>query len=410
VLFRSDGRRRDVGKLIDNWASTSGDADPAALFLQMAAQEELGSGDYGGLKDREVPDEIAVPWEGFPRKVSHRRDEENLIKDLAIDYAKAAEGLSMLNNTHRVFDIASEWSTAQEASDFINDLRKKLPAHGTTMSEEDEESTDIYRALHDILGPTDVQTGGHDNLDDIDVYDDFEERVVALRSVARQVRDNPKLAREIETNKKERSRGLAKNESLLKARQRYKSVGAGGRVFIRAMYDNTQKMFSRMGYSKDDTVTLYRGIKFGVDDMPKELSDLPINAPFSTPSTITGYDQQPLSSFSTSADIASVFSQPYASGDVYSPAGEIGFQTAEEVPISRIVGTHQSGFGCMAEREMVIMPSKSPPSIKVWKQDAGSRPMREEDAVPGYNQMTENGKWVKKPGTNDIELQVEGVD
>ena len=33
----------------------------------MAAQEELGSGDYGGLKDMEVPDEIAVPWDDFPR-------------------------------------------------------------------------------------------------------------------------------------------------------------------------------------------------------------------------------------------------------------------------------------------------------------------------------------------------------
>lgn len=421
--------QENVGMLIDNWAGTSGDADPTALFLQMAAQEELGSGDYGGLKDMEVPDEIAVPWDDFGEITGI--DEGKIIHGLAIDYAKAAEGLNMLNHTYRVFDIASEWSTPQEASDFKNDLReelvtagvfpeqiagassaiisgfdrKKLPAQGTAMSEEEkEEAKDIYRALHDILGPT------YDNIDDIDVLDDFEERVVALRSVARQVRDNPKLAREIETNKKKRSRGLAQNEALLKARTRYKSAGAGGRVFIRAMYDNTQKMFSRMGYSKDDTVTLYRGIKFRADQMPKELADLPINAPFSTPSTITGYDQQPLSSFSTSADIAAVFSAPYKPNQSDNYAGEIGFQTAEEVPISRIVATHQSGFGCLTEREMVVMPSKSTPAIKVWKQEAGSRPMREEDAVPGYNQMTENGKWVRKPGTNDIELQVEGVD
>lgn len=396
--------QENVGMLIDNWASTSGDADPTALFLQMAAQEELGSGDYGGLKDMEVPDEIAVPWDDFPRGEITGIDERHIIHGLAMEYARAAEGLNMLNHTYRVLDIASEWSTPQEASDFKNDLRKKLPAHGTVMSKEEEEAKDIYRALHDILGPT------YDNIDDIDVLDDFEERVVALRSVARQVRDNPKLAREIETNKKKRSIGLAKNAALLKARSRYKSVGWGGRVFIRAMYDNTQKMFSRMGYSKDDTVTLYRGIKFSADQMPKELADLPINDTFSTPSTITGYDQQPLSSFSTSAVIAAVFSAPYKPDQYDNYSGEIGLQTAEEVPISRIVATHQSGFGCLTEREMVVMPSKSTPAIKVWKQEAGSRPMREEDVVTGYNQMTENGKWVRKPGTNDIELQVKGVD
>ena len=173
------------------------------------------------------------------------------------------------------------------------------------------------------------------------------------------------------------------------------------------MYENTQKMFEGMGYGKDDTVTLYRGMKFNEEGgrrnaPPKELADLPENHPDENtePSTIRGYDQQPLSSFSTSAGVAGFFAAPAGN------EGEMAFQIAEEVPISRIVSTHQTGFGCMTEREMVVMPSAYTPEIKVWKQTgrSGSRPLQEQDVVPGYNEMTENGKWVTKQGTNDIGL------
>lgn len=141
------------------------------------------------------------------------------------------------------------------------------------------------------------------------------------------------------------------------------------RAFLRAMYDNTQDYFKQKHISK---VTLYRGFSF----MDKGL-EAPGYAPKSKELArglfFTTQDErikamailQPMSSFSTSLRVAKGFS------------GDNGVKVVirtEKVPVKDIIGTALTGFGCLNEKEMVVLGRKKLPCTvgvtQAWTNDA----------------------------------------
>jgi 2'-5' RNA ligase len=112
----------------------------------------------------------------------------------------------------------------------------------------------------------------------------------------------------------------------------YEAKGPALRAFVRAQYDATQEWL-KANNIKD--MTLYRG--------------------FSAKDGITGMSR---------ADItlqpASSFSFDYDSAKFFSYGGEGGYATliSSSVPASRILSTARTGFGCLSEKEVVVLAAK----------------------------------------------------
>lgn len=104
--------------------------------------------------------------------------------------------------------------------------------------------------------------------------------------------------------------------------------------FLRAMYEHTQDQFAKAGLKPTDTVRVYRG----VTDIP-ELQ----GAKHGDEVNIT---QNPMTSWSLSRNLARGFS----SGSLQSGSGILTM----DVPVSAIMGSCRSGFGCLSEAEVVI--------------------------------------------------------
>lgn len=100
------------------------------------------------------------------------------------------------------------------------------------------------------------------------------------------------------------------------------------RAFVRAMYENTQKELADAGVER---VTLMRGMH--VEQALSSERD-------------TTVQLQPASSFSSSPEIALGFATPVSRHPVV-----IGIS----VPRSRILATAGTGFGCLKEREFVVL-------------------------------------------------------
>lgn len=98
-------------------------------------------------------------------------------------------------------------------------------------------------------------------------------------------------------------------------------IQAGYRAFTRAQYENTQAWFAKNGIKE---VSVFRGMKTGNAGEPK----------------LTTLHGQPLSSFSTNRATATNFGK-----NVYMAT----------VPVSWVVGSCQTGYGCHNEREIVVM-------------------------------------------------------
>lgn len=99
------------------------------------------------------------------------------------------------------------------------------------------------------------------------------------------------------------------------------------RAFARAMYDNTQKQFREAGITH---LTLYRGMN--------------VKTTSSMGDVVFGFDTmilQPASSFSASPSTA------------FSFAGEMVMSV--RVPISEVLGTARTGYGCLNESEFVLL-------------------------------------------------------
>lgn len=128
----------------------------------------------------------------------------------------------------------------------------------------------------------------------------------------------------------------------------------GLRAFLRAMYDNTQEYFSKKGITE---VTLYRGFtynKAGLQDPTGSPAKLPDTSQSGWSNVVSAEAKlQPMSSFSTSADVAAGFT-----GD---SGGEAVTIKLDKVPAEDIIGTALTGFGCLNEQEMVVLGNSIKP-------------------------------------------------
>lgn len=121
---------------------------------------------------------------------------------------------------------------------------------------------------------------------------------------------------------------------------------AGGRVFLREMYNETQAELSAAGISE---LTVVRGMVVpagtfaGVWEQgiagPEHLVDV-------VRTGVTDVNLQPMSSFSTSFMTASSFAA-FGESD--------GVVTTMKVPASRVLATPLTGFGCLHEAEVVVL-------------------------------------------------------
>ena len=172
---------------------------------------------------------------------------------------------------------------------------------------------------------------------------------------------------------------------------------AAYRAFLRAMYDNTQKSLADMGLSPDDTVTLYRGMKFVGRKMPPELAIMKANAeeltasfesaetkwvnqagtqPLSAfndgstpvPDHLDDHDyvpmlyshtQNPMSSFALHEDVTLGFSGAHSKYELEQKGAE-AVTLRTQVKVKDILSTPISGFGCGPESEVVVLAGERP--------------------------------------------------
>lgn len=102
------------------------------------------------------------------------------------------------------------------------------------------------------------------------------------------------------------------------------------RVFLRAMYDETQDMFRELGVTE---VRAVRGFSFGRS--PNTPDWAYHNGDYD------GLKLRPMSSFAWSQRQADKFAS--------------GVHTYSTIPVERIIGTPRSGFGCLDETELVVL-------------------------------------------------------
>jgi hypothetical protein len=113
----------------------------------------------------------------------------------------------------------------------------------------------------------------------------------------------------------------------IKTAEECRGFRMGLQEFIRGQYENTQALFKKMGR---DHVFLARGME--VVPGAEAFSHEPANVKL-----------QPASSFSTNYGTAKTF------------AGSSGTVYLVKVPVSQVLGTYLTGFGCSNEHELVVL-------------------------------------------------------
>lgn len=119
-----------------------------------------------------------------------------------------------------------------------------------------------------------------------------------------------------------------------------KQWGKAYRAFLRTMYDDTQAYFQKNHRKK---VTLYRGFSYSFSGLETSRAhELRAGvAPIIKANAVL----QPMSSFSTSQRIAREFN-----GD-----NGANLMMKMSVPVEDVIGTALTGFGCLNEKEMVVL-------------------------------------------------------
>lgn len=125
----------------------------------------------------------------------------------------------------------------------------------------------------------------------------------------------------------------------MKSEQDAKAFRQGLQEFVHAQYESTQEMFKSLGH---EHVFLARGMK--VKAGGEHLTHEPANVKL-----------QPASSFSANYGTASNFAGP--GGTVY----------LVKVPVSQVLSTYMSGFGCTNEHEVVVLGHETIKSYPVQK-------------------------------------------
>lgn len=123
------------------------------------------------------------------------------------------------------------------------------------------------------------------------------------------------------------------------------------RAFVRAMYDETQAELKEAGFG--DSIILYRGQGLGAaqyDALTAPSTTIYEGKEYSVEANKfqeANLDFQPISSFSSSIDVSTTFT------------GDNSAMIGVRVPISRIMGTARTGFGCLSEQEFVVLASST---------------------------------------------------
>jgi HK97 family phage portal protein len=127
-----------------------------------------------------------------------------------------------------------------------------------------------------------------------------------------------------------------------------KGLGAFYRRFVRVMYEHTQEEFAAAGIER---VSLFRGMKgSGSGHEWGQLGEHPVT------------DLMPVNSWSTSSSTAGAFGGSYTGGKML----------VADFPVSRILGSARTGFGCYGEHEFVVL--NGPGNVTVYQGGSSSIP------------------------------------
>lgn len=146
------------------------------------------------------------------------------------------------------------------------------------------------------------------------------------------------------------------------------------RALIRAMYDRTQEEFSKMGYGPDDSITLYRGVKYDFDMGWSEWDRPP-------------YEGNAMESWSISEGIANQFAGGKG-GDMQLDFDEHGYVLAADIPVRNIISTARTGFGCLTEGEIVAVGSMPKSTALVFSAFTAG-----EEEGADWEDYYEEGEW-----------------
>ena len=108
------------------------------------------------------------------------------------------------------------------------------------------------------------------------------------------------------------------------------------RTALRAMYDKTQAELEAAGIKE---LTVFRGIYL----KPIDIDSSGLAEAYDGDKKIKLKDSNTLESWSLSRSIANTFAEP------------LGVTLGMTIPASRVVSMPSTGFGCLAEREIVIL-------------------------------------------------------
>jgi len=152
-------------------------------------------------------------------------------------------------------------------------------------------------------------------------------------------------------------RSIYENDETLNLPDKAKSILSN---VLKAMHENTQQYFREKGISH---VTVYRGMSIPISELSKEMLEN------GTPENMS-VSMRPLSSWSTSIDVANRFS-----GDVFETPGgsksRTGILLSSVVPVEDILAIPLTGFGCLNEHEIVLL-GKPRQSIVITKKGFNS--------------------------------------
>lgn len=119
------------------------------------------------------------------------------------------------------------------------------------------------------------------------------------------------------------------------------------RAFLRAMYDHTQAEFAKAGITE---VSAYRGATYhSTDSDTSTVSQSLARKPKGEVAIDPNLGWQPMSSWSSRESTAMAFAGSQGSG------GDIKLMHSATIPVSRIVGTTRTGYGCLNEAEIVVL-------------------------------------------------------
>lgn len=159
------------------------------------------------------------------------------------------------------------------------------------------------------------------------------------------------------------SLGHVSDRVIAEAKDLVRQYGAGMRAFMRVQYEATQEMFKAQGIK---SVTLYRGCGFYKESAPSFIST-PLGTPtrqkkaFSLKANQKTV-HQPISSYSTDMGTCHYFSDRY---------GDYATMVGAEVPVSRILSTSRTGFGCLNEKEVVVLGGEDNVRFLAWHNGSG---------------------------------------